>query len=1785
MYLSLFSQLPPSLLSTLLPPPLSQSLSQLQDHTRLTDSVKTLQQEKLNRALYKASLVGNYKIVIPLVEGGANNFEECIEGAPRLNHILAYLRLCLAAHTDDRTAIQLMLEQNEEEIMNHQRYPIFMEYRQVLMPLLENGKLSVGTPIRVALRANHVIAAGHILLRFSKHPSSGMVDWHGLDLECIPGAWVKALEYPNLNFASFSFNKLKQIPFEITKFTNLVKLQVSSNELAFIPSEILQLPKLEHLDLSFNCIASLPDALLDQLSPALAVVDLSHNRLTSLPAYFENAPIRELDISHNYFTQVPECVCNLNHLESLNLSHNIEISHIPYGIGHLKHMKVLGLDGLTYVLNLPPRQECTALSFLQKRYLSMQTIPHFELQIVGFPQSEKMVDLFHHTFTLARLPCSILHYHNPTQFLYLHRVFQLSNTVYLVIWNCQDNQHPNEIHRVLRHLAIHAPSAPVMVIAVWEGKVTPEMEQATQKSISQSLWNDISDLVHIQHVDLEEESSSEGPYSIQTLVKVVGDLSETVQTTFFVPHTYYEYTKFLPKTAQERLETEVKPPMLKEIEFSTLVCSMRTHDISSNKELPELVSFLTKRGILLHIPSNQAGSQSLYVIDRQWFCDVLGHAVSHTSDTLGYRNFTGIVLQDGLIDLLDCPTLMQDNVPDPLRLFVNHHGIAIAFSSTQWLVPSMLDTKPDPTVHGFFSQFGIRKQYTFTLTPITFWGRLITHLLINQEQYSREMSDRSGDPALDWTYWATGMLCWQNGTELLYSIEAIKTSTEPHMEGFEIRVPNTPKGSHMMQALTYTVESLLRNWYPTLWKTVEILVPCSFCIHRRSPEIPFVSFSDVLQAVSKGAGVKCSNHPEKVVSIAKIIPDLFQHEVSKDFFMPPGMVEFNVHNRSSCVSPPNSETVFKGKYNDQLVAVKPYPHPVPNQSSNNVDCSKSNALALLEMWQECQALRQIPSGNCPFLVGLLGMCSEPLCLVFPFAKWSSLEEVIQDKEVFIPLMVRIKMVHQLTCALQAIHSRHIIHRHVCLANILVTSLSPDDEVNIKLAGFSEACHTMFQGVGKGYHGTFPAPEMCKEVSSDYDERVDMFAYAFVAYEIITRCRIHTNSRVSLLKVLFHPVRPGLAPIRTRIPYFANQIEKCWDVDPHKRPFASSVLQYFTDPLHIVTRNGCCISEKHGFFAGAAKFTRTQHGFNADIFLCSGALSGETTATLCHLSIPGLNPRIVTTLPTEFIICMCCIGNQLWVSTYGKKVLVYSSSTFSFKSEFVFNHHVVAMAVSPTQVYLGLENGVLQVYDVSTNIVPTEPFLTKVVCQGQDFKCIEPLEDCVVCATRDTIYKLQPDLLHPESKWPIVSESDIRTVVMTQFTDADDTLWISFRRLDRIEVRSANSGQYKYSIECSRVVEMRSTEVWVVTMRVVLDTVWVGLNTGHILIFSSTAAQPHLLTHFKLHEGNVRQLLLLHPSYMGPASIQVSGETLLPSSTLAAHSPYADQVYVLSCGEGLVKHLPKLTESGALEADKESTESDKEDLYVVILEGMCESRVIAMEENCGRPQVAYCKHEEIYYSEPPLIGDDSYEFTNPAYRTSTWSAASRHSPIISQVRMTSQVSDDSSIYESLRHLQVHTTPDDDVLTSSTSEDNATQVEVCESGPPPPLPPKPPTAKRPAHSPVSSKRPLLPQILEREESSDEEMAITEQRYEERKHRAQTVPNLGELKEPKHLANRESMTDSCEDGTFDPYVSMHSIMQQFQSRHLAQDPRRAYTTSSSSTPPQMKRQGPPPLPAKPR
>ena len=1596
----------------------TQALSQLPpfNTTSFPDLVLKWRQDRLNTALMKACTLGNYKLAIPLIQAGANNYEKCIKNTHRLNHITAFLRLCLAAYDNDRDVIHHLMDWDEEDPADTS----LIQYRHILLPLLDNGKLSVSVPVQVALQNNNVSAAADLLLGFSKHPSSGMVDWHGLDLRCLPSEWLKALNYPNLSLLCLSFNHLTEIPIEICRFKNLVKLQVASNMITTVPPEIFLLPFVEYIDLSYNQITSLPDDLHGRLSVELSNLNLSDNKLTTFPGYFDQCKLKHLDLSRNRLHEVPQSIFNLRLLEALNLNHNKEIRQIPCEIGGLRYLEVLSIEDLPYIYNVPLKPKGDPLKFLQTRFKSMQTVSHYDVVVIGFPQYESVMDNILSVLQSFDLKCTLLRFKNPSEFLHLHHIFQLPNALYVVPWDTHNKQPPNSLHRVLRHLSIYASESPIVVAACWKSYIHSHSELETEEIISQSLWKDLSDDIYLKHILLEGRDVTPGvseKHSVLSFVSFISDLSQNVAVTMFVPHSYYSCYQNLQDVC-EQYRINQKCLLLGEWDFWEMVRGMPTHDLSSFKELPDLVSFLKLKACILQIQCPEE-SEVHYVLDRQWFCEVLSNSVSRRGSSFIQKG-SAVIHQEGLIDLLDFCS-MQSQIPTALKYLLNRHGLTIALSNEKWLLPSMLrKDKEDHPLNPFQSeQIGIRRQYTFSLTPADFWGRLIAHLRINMEDLVRRVSDdasfsritsphrrantlpRQGT-VVDWAYWRRGIACWQNACNLVYSIEATESEDEPYREGFEMCVPNNKTGIRTMHLLTFIIDSLLKNWYPLIWPSVEIWVPCSYCIDHQSPGVPSVSFHGCLLAASKGVGVRCMQHMEAIVPTSHIIPDLIDEEVSSGMFLPPGMVKFNCEDKSTCISPAPTETVFKGTYKNQLVAIKPFPSPVPNRRGK--DSTSRDATPLLQAWMEFEVLRLLQSAKCPFILDIVGFCPDPLCLVFPFAKWSSLNEVIQLKDLFIPHHVRIRMVYQLATALKVLHSYRVIHRNICLANLLVYSLSADDPVNIKLGGFSDACYGIFQGLAVGCYGTYSAPEMLQMAASEYDERVDMFSFGFVAYEIITRSKVNILTNTPLLTKVVdwkNKDRPSLAPIRSRAPYLSSLMNKCWNPDPSKRPYASQVVEQLEDPLHVLVRDVQAVHKQQElceFFAASCRFTRVQDSFHTDLFVCSGQLTGQSNAYLTHFSLPGLNFNSVSQLPSEYVICMGCVGPQLWVSFYGKKVRVYSvDKHLEFVNEFTFDQHVVAMAASPISVYLGLEKGTLQVYDITDRNVPSDPTNFRVVCKDQEFKSIEPLEDCVMCATKNKIFRLHPDTLETEAEWVIKSEKEIRLIVMSEFgRDDNDTLWVSFRRLDRIQVLNALTGKTCYIVECSKLVGSKPTKVYVLSMQAVLDTVWVGLNTGHILVFAANASNPSLITYLKVHKSQTREILLLHPSYVGPTcvlsthemthntvfSLDNSKVNTLPLLREDRSSP--DAVFVVSFGTGLEESYSEIDKHGGVvvpsEEDKELQESG---LHVVIYKGMVQSRLRDIELTSKRPPIASSRRD-IVESE---IGGDAIYDTVPFYEIS------------------------------------------------------------------------------------------------------------------------------------------------------------------------------------------------------
>lgn len=125
------------------------------------------------------------------------------------------------------------------------------------------------------------------------------------------------------------------MPAQIGRLNQLIELNIHGNRVAFesFPEEISQLNQLKFLSLQNDQLTQLP-ANITSLQH-LRTLNLSHNRFVSFPdELFQIPSLKQIDLSFNQITDLPENFDRLPNLQILNVSDNA-LEQFPIGIVNL----------------------------------------------------------------------------------------------------------------------------------------------------------------------------------------------------------------------------------------------------------------------------------------------------------------------------------------------------------------------------------------------------------------------------------------------------------------------------------------------------------------------------------------------------------------------------------------------------------------------------------------------------------------------------------------------------------------------------------------------------------------------------------------------------------------------------------------------------------------------------------------------------------------------------------------------------------------------------------------------------------------------------------------------------------------------------------------------------------------------------------------------------------------------------------------------------------------------------------------------------------------------------------------------------------------------------------------------------------------------------------------------------------------------------------------------------------------------------------------------------------
>ncbi|XP_025076879.1 leucine-rich repeat serine/threonine-protein kinase 1-like isoform X3 [Pomacea canaliculata] len=239
--------------------------------------------------------------------------------------------------------------------------------------------------------------------------------------------------------------------------------------------------------------------------------------------------------------------------------------------------------------------------------------------------------------------------------------------------------------------------------------------------------------------------------------------------------------------------------------------------------------------------------------------------------------------------------------------------------------------------------------------------------------------------------------------------------------------------------------------------------------------------------------------------------------------------------------------------------------------------------AFSELRQEVAILSKLRH---PCIVALYGVCVRPSLLVaLELAPLGSLRSVLKanvslrppfnkytDRDkIFCSVLhknITFKIIYQVANGLHYLHKNKVLYRDLKSDNVLICSLDPSDDINVKISDYGISKFATPQGM-MGMVGTpgYMAPEIM--YGQAYDEKVDIFSFAMVIYETLTGHqpfesypRLHQLNQI----INFERRRPSLKEYNVVpcFPYLESLMHEMWEHEPNKRPSAVDVMKRMQD---------------------------------------------------------------------------------------------------------------------------------------------------------------------------------------------------------------------------------------------------------------------------------------------------------------------------------------------------------------------------------------------------------------------------------------------------------------------------------------------------------------------------------------------------------------------------------------------------------------------------------------------
>ena len=722
-------------------------------------------------------------------------------------------------------------------------------------------------------------------------------------------------------------------------------------------------------------------------------------------------------------------------------------------------------------------------------------------------------------------------------------------------------------------------------------------------------------------------------------------------------------------------------------------------------------------------------------------------------------------------------------------------------------------------------------------------------------------------------YWRTGLL--YNVKKLTFTIESLSENSNYHnKDGILILAVKTLEVRKILGKLIEIVEQLISEWYPGLSGQLEQRVPCVECIKSDVP-IPYEFKVDQLLPLiaDHKLTLKCGGDHMHDVKLVEIVPDLLLQDLDPAFLLDSREVIYKMEKESLLGTGAFGE-VYRGKYKGQAVAIKLY---TPKEMGKVEEGFK-------ELLSESKFLQQL---HHPFIVHMFGVTVYPtMSLVLEEAPEGSLLTPLLRGQRSFPRIVLYRIAIQVASALHFLHSINIIFRDMKADNVLLWSLSPDHLINCKITDFGTACYMYPEGV-RGLHGTrgFIAPEVfhvnhAKE-RSVYDHRADIFSFGMFLYQLLARRHPFHNLQPFKIEVAIEEgQRPQLHDVsvaETGLYYLSRVMKLCWAGSPKDRPTSQQIVEWLSaSALQLIIsvvpvsskysiRNGCIVTPVMINEVGPVPVS-------SELWICCDGVEGAELSIFTTNTMVKAGKHIVW---ENQVCCMKQCGEHIWVASragleYGV-VDIFNKNTKDLIHNIKLRENTVSCITNSDQlVYVGTMEGYCIAFpmDIATiqgDSKPRYKYVSKHCVDG-----VALTHTCLWASTRNQIHFLNPETLDLEGIEQRTKNTEA-FVGKVMLSDNRDQMWAA--HLGGVVMSAWNARQRIHitDVDVGVLAEERChigdpRDRIMTAMCTALDTVWIGLANGLIMVFGMNPP-GELLTYFRPYNNYIR--FLSASKYPGP----------------------------------------------------------------------------------------------------------------------------------------------------------------------------------------------------------------------------------------------------------------------------------------------------------------------------